>query len=1057
MPYGDEQSLHTMNRSAYGDFAAGMMGGRGGGGGTGYSENLVSNIGAQIRPVSYSPPARVHTGYYGQHVQSTGLFRGAATMMGLHPVPRGTTRMEYGMAAAEDFGERMASGASSMGLSGAGMLPALTPGAGLMGGMGLGMGGMWAAQKVQEGVQQRREINNFLQTSGYRFAGSGSGMETDPRRGAGLGAGARLEMTNFIRERDVADPTLSTTELTDIMKSATNKGMFTGTQDMDDFKKKFKEITDAVKTVTRTLHQTLEEGMQTIKDLRSIGIEPGQARDIVGKADAFGKMAGRTGTEMVNIGLQGAEMFRGTGVSMDIGMQGTMMNLAQVRASRDAGVLSQEAVAQAGGEESLAMKMNARGLAFSQSAMGRGVGAAFFSQGIGGAGFNQQAFMNNVMSGGGDFVDVAQSAARNIANPRALIAYEANQEKFMSEVGKTFGGQGLQIMQMSSAMSQAQMLSQATGADMGDAFNKILRDRGVSSSEREAMMGQITGAGKIFEASKSASQATMEKEMIEEASQNNLFYRFGGKIKDVTTSAIDVIARPIDKVITGAGEAAKGFYEEQVLGIQRTSAKGITAGRGAIREAGMTSVLEESVDLDKGGFLGGTTAGEALLDVLSEKGDGGTNLAELLDINIESKMSQQITGGDIVLKKTLSPFARTIQKKELDKISKIAAVQGISHSQAQQMKEAGQLEGVEGGTIMDVISSGDFKNVRDMGGLAKAAFGKDLAELGSSEIAKLTLETKGTYLESMVTDYTGKLRGVQVGAMNKRAAQLHTAVENYHSAKERFSNVEGIGQAPSDKTIGLISDAKRIASDKGSDSPEYQQAIKKVQESHAKEGASGRDIEAIGIVTKEAISGKNEAAAAALKDITAAGIDVAEIQEMRGGSALSRMLTSKISKSDLSAKEADNARVVAFRLGGVKDFKEFQAFVGKKSNADILKKLGPTGAALMKDADTLDEISKLDPSNVEDLEGKLDDLGLGGDVDVLKGAMEKGGGKLAAQKAFELIKSQTASASAVAAGTTGGAAQGAGGLNAVEQSAVQMNINKEILSAMQSMARSLKK
>jgi hypothetical protein len=377
--YGNEQSQYTMYRAAYGDSAAHMMmmnqGGMHGG-------DAFSQVGRHILPVGYAPPARASLGYYGHTPQQTGFFSSTAGMMGINNPGRSQMYADYAYNTGSDFGERVGGGLAGLmstgGGLGVGAIMSKFLGVGILGSLGIGIGATAVAGSVMDAVGQRREINNFLEQSSFRYVGVGSAM-ADPRRG-GMAVDARRQSVEMIRQMDIADPMMSTEDLTNILQQGTQKGMFIGTQNMDDFKKKFKDLTDSVKYVTRTLNQTLDEAMGTIKELKGIGIDPGQAKGIISTADMQGRLAGRTGAEMINLGVQGAEMFRGTGVSMGIGAQATMMNLASIRASRDAGLLSTEAIAQAGGEESLALRLNASGLAFGQSAMGRGMGAAFSLQ-----------------------------------------------------------------------------------------------------------------------------------------------------------------------------------------------------------------------------------------------------------------------------------------------------------------------------------------------------------------------------------------------------------------------------------------------------------------------------------------------------------------------------------------------------------------------------------------------------------------------------------------------------------------------------------------------------
>ena len=100
--YDDSQAALTANRAAYGDVPAMMMSGvRSGGaalsGAYNGAGNMLSAIGRTIRPATYTPPARVVSGQYGQYQQKTGLLSGLTGMMGYNSAPVGTNASSMGI------------------------------------------------------------------------------------------------------------------------------------------------------------------------------------------------------------------------------------------------------------------------------------------------------------------------------------------------------------------------------------------------------------------------------------------------------------------------------------------------------------------------------------------------------------------------------------------------------------------------------------------------------------------------------------------------------------------------------------------------------------------------------------------------------------------------------------------------------------------------------------------------------------------------------------------------------------------------------------------------
>lgn len=593
--YDDSQAALTANRAAYGDVPAMMMTGIRSGGAaiagayTG-AGNMLSAIGRTIRPATYTPPARVVSGQYGQYQQKTGLLSGLSGMMGYNSAPVGTNAYQYGYYQAADFGERVGAGAASVGTVAAGAFGG-APVGGMIGGaiggiagaafgpagafVGAGLGniagsiaGYMGADLVGEAVAQRREMNAFLESSSFRYAGAGSSM-SDPRIG-GMNLAARRETTDFIKGMDVKDPSMGMEDLSKVLRESTQLGMFTGVSDVDTFKKKFKDIIDGVKSVTRVLGTSLEDGLKVMKDLKAINIDPSQVREVVTQADAVGKLTGRTGQEIVGLGLQGAELFRGTGIEAKIGYQSNVMNMAALRSARDAGILSQEAVIQAGGEEALAQRMTASGLGFVQSAAGRGFGAAFFNPATGPAGFDKAAFMQNAMSGGMGMEALATQAAMNQSDPTKVTAYKANQAKFMSEMGKTFGGMGNTIGIMNMAMANARMLySSGAAANMTDAFRVSLQEAGQSESEIENMLAMSKNAPKAFADQVKGLNMTRNQQIVSNLMETRGLDYIGRRVSDEVSGAFEPLVGGISGFIDTTKQGAINIWEKKGMGITR--------------------------------------------------------------------------------------------------------------------------------------------------------------------------------------------------------------------------------------------------------------------------------------------------------------------------------------------------------------------------------------------------------------------------------------------------------------------------------------------------------
>lgn len=801
--YGDQQAAMTGMRASYGDIPAMMMSGvnyagaaiAGAGQGLG---NMLSAIGSRIMPVTYTPPARMQTGHYGQYSQETSFLGGLRSFMNLVDTPSGVSPFRLGYHNVSDFGERIGGGIAAAGTATAGLAVGAPVGAklgGILGGvvgaafgpLGVGIGsalgslaggmvGYTGVDAIGEVFAQRRQMNAYLESSSFRYIGAGSSL-ADPRLGSGMNMSARRQSTDFMRQMDITDPTMNLDDMFNILRGASELGMMSGISDLDDFKKKFKNIVSGVKQVASTLNTTLEEGLRFMKEFKSIGIDASQMSEVTFQAAAMGKVAGRTAQEMVGIGMQGAELFRGTGIQMGIGYQQNVMNMSSIRAARDAGLISQELISQAGGEEALAQRMTASSMQFMQSAMGRGFGAAFFNPAAGPAGFDLRAFTAGAMQGGMSIQDLAMRGAENLGTPGKIIAYQANQDKFLSEMGKAFGGKGLDIARMNAAMASAQYLVQTGATENVDEALRytLLTEQGMSPPEADALIAMTKNAGKAFRAQQAATENTMMQRQIDEAMRS----RSVGFMVDTT---LDYGKRLIEPVVQGAEsrwdnikEGLLTRWEKNILGIERADVRGISYSRisdltDMKGQGGAPGQLMEGVDLDENmnGIIGAGLATSAALaafptgvtQVLGGLVAGSTlayvGFQELITDDAGEQLKQAVTAlegfglgagaitkgdtlerGEVSLitdKNDLTQSATYQKVKQSDLVKALHESKslGMTYEEAEKVADKDSVR-----TIETALARGQVTNDMNLAEISKKIFGKEPKDLRRSELAAL--------------------------------------------------------------------------------------------------------------------------------------------------------------------------------------------------------------------------------------------------------------------------------------------------------------------------------
>ena len=690
--YGDAGAVMTQNRASWGDYGAMMASGARSVGDAAQGiyaggAGMLATVGSILRPIPYQPPARVETGYYGQYQQQTGFARDMAATLG-HGAPPGVSNYQHGYYGSVDMGNRVANLATS-GIAvaaatmagfkigdpvgkaiGQSLGSVLGPGASrLLGGVGMLAGGIAAYEGVQyltEMVTDRRAANAMLESGSFRFAGAGGAM-ADVHTGTGMGRAERKEFTTFMRGMEYKDTNLNFEDLSSILKEGMSQGAFTGAGgDMASFQKKFKELTEGVKVVTKTLHTTLKEGVKVMADLKAINIMPSSMSDVTFQASALGMVAGRTGMEMVGLGLQGAELFRGTGVEAKIGYQSNVMNMASIRSARDAGLLSQENIIQAGGEEALSQRMTATGLGFMQSSTGRGFGAAFFNPSAGAAGFDREGFMDAAGEGGLGMFELSGRIAQNLGSPSNVIKYEAYQDKFMSEMGKAFGGD-MTIMQSMSAMASAKMLvSSGATDDITAAFRLSLMKQGSTPAAADAIIANAQNSQKnLTDNLAGVNQAKMQRTVDESEAVRGITPALGRMSRAVMQYVGDpLVVKPAEALIDYIGQGIVNFREERILGLERSDTRGLNyraisrkpgEARGGADLTQRSEVLKsmDTLNLDKSLTMYGEGTGQ----VLSRTLKGVSTL--LPELSVEEKYYAEgytPSKGDVILNEETGIF-----------------------------------------------------------------------------------------------------------------------------------------------------------------------------------------------------------------------------------------------------------------------------------------------------------------------------------------------------------------------------------------------------------------
>jgi hypothetical protein len=708
----------------------------------------LADFGAQIKPITYTPPAIAMQPHFGMiSLQQTtgqaaaGMFgmagAGAYTMApaiaglgagaiiggmlggplgavggaaiggiggfmrspGGTGIPNNISVAEYTALSTRAMGNRLGDAAATAGLVTAGTAAGMV-GSGLGaagaealfgGGMVAGLaGGLLGGAVVSAGVSatgemmaNNRAVQTQLEAGSFRFITGGA--DADPLTGRGFSRAARARVADFIQTQELKDLRFGMPEMREILESGMQQNMFAGTQDVETFKTRFKGLVETMKTITSTLHTSIQEGMGVMRGMQDIGItDPGQMTNMALRAETLGRMSGRTGMEMLALGQTGAEIFRGTGISMQLGANVNMQNVAMVKQMLQMGAITQDTVAQAGGENALAQQLTASALGATQSAVGRGAMLGMFNPATGGLDFSMR---------GGTFGVLGRAAAKT---PEQILDFQARQEEIVSKMSP----QQLQMFGMQVDLMQA---ATVTDAFMGGSrrgtpdyqralennFINMEKRRGVPIAAIRANVGMLHTDPAVLQENQENAMASMAQQAAMEDLRNNF---------NITKAASNFIRgnliQPVQRFFTGIGTevgtavdrlgmAAMGATVANPLGMTKES----VARGAALQGPGLApSVVDASGNFMQRSHLfglvnltGGGQSGEDLASAMQRF--GGDNL------NYQGMTGQRFSSVDDVKKFAAAHGSMTILTQTAKGGAPVIAVPTDQLNKAQEQQD----------------------------------------------------------------------------------------------------------------------------------------------------------------------------------------------------------------------------------------------------------------------------------------------------------------------------------------------------------------------------------
>lgn len=292
-----------------------------------------------------------------------------------------------------------------------GILPSLVVG----GAAAATVGG--AAKAISDETTLALDYQEMLQKDGYKFINAFE--STDEMGGIGMGLEDRQELSKYLRDL-APEKFLEDEELQRILEGATNNNLLKTVSDVKSFKDKFSEVVDAVKEITVTMNQTLEEATAFMGDMESRGISTKDMPFVAAQSKVMASMLGIEAEEGSQILMQASDnIVAGTSLDPTKIMQSSSQSVFNAQQLQDWAKENDEdlyhTIKNMGGAGNVGVAMEQAGRNFARSDKGvetlLGMYAAAFEKNEDGS-FEINRDMMNQLTSGEISVEQMQSMSR---------------------------------------------------------------------------------------------------------------------------------------------------------------------------------------------------------------------------------------------------------------------------------------------------------------------------------------------------------------------------------------------------------------------------------------------------------------------------------------------------------------------------------------------------------------------------------------------------------------------------------------------------------------------
>lgn len=566
----------------------------------GTTSSYAGNISAQNRigtpPVQFGggsgamdPRTPSEVGPGGQF--GMGLAQAAASGMQTAPaIASGLAMFGYAPQVMDPFLGTLGAARAGWG-SGAGQGMGMQAARGLGGGMAA-MGGYMLAgsalntitDQIIQGAQEQLTINTMLSMQATR--------RNLPLMG-GIGPSGAAAIGGQIQGMANADPWTSVGELTGLMGSGLEGGMFRGAGSTGQFQAKFRQLVSEVRQVSDSLNVTLNEGLSVMRDVQGMGVYgTGSAAGMITTASGIGGGLGLTPGSMLGGAQSGSAMARrfgvhgGIGATLGLGMAGRLgaaaLNESTAERIRElaGGAELEEAI------PGLAGQLVGGAFALGSTRQGMDVLTAMVDPDTGqidpsrAAGFASGAFSRK---------DIQRMARR--ADRSTKQAVKARHDSLLGDLVSLVGPEG-----MLGGYAQAEMMTRGLkpGENMDDVENVLIQKFGGLGEQQADLVRQLTQDGPGM---RTAIQQRMQQEMAAQKAQVDLQknYSLEGIKRRLVQAYVDPVLAPMRglgaDIVNWGTSAFQGAVDWLVGGLGGAGSAGEPAPVTAMSRRMMTDAL----------------------------------------------------------------------------------------------------------------------------------------------------------------------------------------------------------------------------------------------------------------------------------------------------------------------------------------------------------------------------------------------------------------------------------------------------------------------------------